>query len=541
MSVALQQKPKFTPKAPSSRRPSPRTRETLLILLTGAALVALWQLSAHYEVAGAGTLPSPWDVLTQLVADGDMYVANITATLSEAVPGFVLGSLTAVVVGVVFAEFGWVERLFSASCIALLCAPMIALAPIFYVIFTPYLEKMLLATIAAFFPVLVATIAGLKSADPMMMDVVRSCGGRKLTVIAKVKIRSAVPSIASGVQIAFPSAILGAILGEFAGGNDGLGVFMMNSLAQFNPERTWGAGAVATILGTVGFALFGVIQHRLAAGQAIALSSAPLFNDAARPARRTPRLLLWIASVAILIGGWWASLKILGVNSYFGKTPADVFRFLLIDDGKDGQARAELWHALGQTLPAAVIGAAVGLTVAYIAAVGFLRSRTLARLIMPLAMVLQSVPLQAMTPLIVVILGRGMFASVVVAVLVCFFPSVVLITFGLRDVPRSAVDVFHSMNASELTQIAKLRTPAALPKIFGAARIGLPGALMGVLVAEYLATGQGVGFMLSYSAAQSKYTGLWAATVIITVISVAMYTGVARAERWAQRRYGGHR
>jgi len=53
---------------------------------------------------------------------------------------------------------------------------------------------------------------------------VRSCGGRTLTVITKVKIRSAVPTIASGVQIAFPSAILGAILGEFAGGEDGLGV-----------------------------------------------------------------------------------------------------------------------------------------------------------------------------------------------------------------------------------------------------------------------------------------------------------------------------
>jgi ABC-type nitrate/sulfonate/bicarbonate transport system permease component len=186
-----------------------------------------------------------------------------------------------------------------------------------------------------------------------------------------------------------------------------------------------------------------------------------------------------------------------------------------------------------------VLGAALGLLVAYLAAVVFLWSRSLQSLLMTFAMVLQAVPLQAMTPLIIVVLGRGIVAAVSVAVLVTLFPSVVLMAAGLRDVPRSATDVFHYLSASEVTQVRKLRTPAALPKIFAAARLGLPGALMGVLVAEYLATGQGVGFILSNSAALGHYGKLWTAVVIITVISVVMYAAVSRAERWANRVYAG--
>jgi ABC-type nitrate/sulfonate/bicarbonate transport system permease component len=542
MTVTLRQErpPRAVSPASPPRARAARWKTPALGLLLVVAVLALWQLLAYYQVSGAGTLPGPWGIVRELIHDRSLYATNIKTTLSEALPGLLIGAVAAIIVGVVFEEFASVERLLSVPCIALLCTPMIALAPILYVVFAPYTEKLAMATVAAFFPVLVATLAGMKAADPMMMDVVRASGGRTFAVITKVKIRSAVPSIASGVQIAFPSAILGAMLGEFAGGSSGLGVFMMNSLAQFNPERTWGAGAVATVIGTLGFALFGFIQRRLASGQAIALTSASLSDDiAGRPGRRSVRFALTIVSIGIAIGGWWGGLKLLGVNSYFGKTPADVWKFLFVDDGQDGAARADIWHALGQTIPAALAGGVVGLAVAYVAAVGFLRSRTLERLMMPMAMVLQSVPLQAMTPLIVVVLGRGAFASSTVAVLVCFFPSVVLMTFGLRDVPQSAVDVFHCVNAGEFTQIRKLRTPAALPKIFGAARIGLPGALMGVLTAEYLATGQGVGFVLANSAALSKYSKLWTATVIITLVSVVLYAVVARAERWAQRTYGG--
>lgn len=519
-----------------------RALRTLVTLVVIGGLLVLWQVLADANVFGAGTFPGPWGIWKQLIADRSLYSENIRTTMGEAMPGLALGGGLGLLFGVVFAESAVAERLLNASIIGLLCAPTIALAPVFYVVFSPYTEKLLIAALSAFFPVLVATIAGFRSTDPSMINVVRAYGGGRSSVARRVKFPHALPSIASGVQIAFPAAVLGAILGEFAGGTSGLGVFMLNSLAQFNPERTWGAGAIATLLGTSGFLLIGFGRRFLARGQALTLSNASLSDDlAAVPMKRPIRFGLWIASLVIAIGGWWLALKVFNVNSYFGRSPMDVFHFLFVNDGEGGAARSDLFHALGQTLPAAVIGAALGLLTAYLAAVGFLWSRGLESLLMTFAMVLQAVPLQAMAPLIVVVLGRGMGSSVTVAVLVTFFPSVVLMASGLREVPPSAGDLFRSMNASEIFTVSKLRTPTALPRIFAAARLGLPGALMGVLVAEYLATGQGVGFVLSNSAALSKYSKLWTATAIITLVSVFLYSIVSRAERRVDRVYGGKR
>jgi ABC-type nitrate/sulfonate/bicarbonate transport system permease component len=518
----------------------PRARRAAAGVVLLAAVLAAWQALADAQLFGAGTFPGPWGIWTQLIADRELYGTNTWATLSEALPGLAYGAAGGIATGVVFAQWGWAEKLLSAAVIGLMCAPMIALAPVFYVVFSPYAEKVLIAAFSAFFPVLVATLAGLRQADPLMIDVVRSCGGGAAAVMVKVRLRAALPTIASGVQIAFPAAVLGAILGEFAGGTSGLGVFMMNSLAQFNPERTWGAGAVATVLGTAGYGAFGLARRALLSGQPLQLRSSSVSDDVAALSFRWPaRIALSAGSLVIVIGGWWLALRVLSVSPYFGKTPADVWRFLFIDDGASGADRSDVLRALGATLPAALIGAALGLVVAYVVAVLFLWSRSLQSLLLTFAMVIQAVPLQAMTPLIIVVIGRGIAASVTVAVLVTLFPSVVLMAAGLRDVPRGAVDVFRYLSATEVTQVRKLRTPAALPAIFAAARLGLPGALMGVLVAEYLATGQGVGFILSNSAAMGRYTKLWTATVIITLVSVAMYAAVARAERWAARVYGG--
>jgi ABC-type nitrate/sulfonate/bicarbonate transport system permease component len=515
-------------------------RRAAIAIILVAVLLAAWQALADASVFGAGTFPGPWGIWTQFIADRDLYGENTWTTLSEAVPGLVYGAVGGVATGVIFAQWGWAEKLLSSAVIGLLCAPMIALAPVFYVVFSPYSEKVLIAAFSAFFPVLVATLAGLRSADPLMIDVVRSCGGGAAAVMVKVKLRTALPTITSGVQIAFPAAILGAILGEFAGGTSGLGVFMMNSLAQFNPERTWGAGAMATLLGTAGYTAFGLAQRALVKGQSLQLRNSSVSEDVAALSFRMPaRVALWAGSIVIVIGGWWLALRMLNVNPYFGKTPGDVWHFLFVDDGARGADRSDVLAALGTTLPAALVGAALGLLVAYVVAVLFLWSRSLQSLLLTFAMVIQAVPLQAMTPLIIVVIGRGIAASVTVAVLVTLFPSVVLMAAGLRDVPRAAVDVFRYLSASELTQVRKLRTPAALPNIFAAARLGLPGALMGVLVAEYLATGQGIGFILSNSAAMGRYDKLWTATVIITLVSVIMYAAVARAERWATRVYGG--
>jgi ABC-type nitrate/sulfonate/bicarbonate transport system permease component len=162
-------------------------------------------------------------------------------------------------------------------------------------------------------------------------------------------------------------------------------------------------------------------------------------------------------------------------------------------------------------------------------------------MLMPGAMVVQSVPLQALSPLIVVVLGRGLMSTVVISVLVTFFPSVVLMTAGLREVPQSALDVMASITASQWTVLRKVRIPAAVPSLFAAARIAAPRALLGVLVAEYIATGRGIGYLLLKSKQQSQWGLVWASVVLITVVSVTAYALVGQLERRALQKYApGH-
>jgi sulfonate transport system permease protein len=503
----------------------------ILLILGG-----IWQLFASLEVFGATTLPGPTEIVRQMIVDRSLLALNTGTTLTEVGPALLAAVIAGIAFGLLFVEVRATEELLSGPFIALLCAPPIALAPIFYVTFSPYAEKVTLAALAAFFPVLVATIAGASAIEPSLVDVVRASGGGSLSVVRKVVLPAALPSVASGVQIAAPAAVLGAILGEFAGGTSGLGVFMLNSIAEFNPARTWGAGAIATALGAVSYLVLGAARKAL-------FKNAPLplrgrrYTGTTKPSSRRVRIGRAALSVVVSLVVWWAAIRAFGLPEYFAKTPTDVFRFFFVSDGSGGAQRASVLAALGQTMPGAMLGALIGLAAAFLGAIALLASRVAQATLMPIAMVLQSVPLQALAPLIVVVLGRGLFSTVTVAVLVTFFPAVVLIAFGMRAVPPTAIDVFKAMNAPERTIMLKLRLPAALPQVLAAARIGFPSALMGVLVAEYLASGSGIGYLLANARQDSEYGTVWAATILITIVSVLLYAVVGWFDRWALTRF----
>lgn len=501
-----------------------------------AALAGAWQLCASLQVFGASTLPGPYEIAQQMLADRSLLWLNTGTTLTEVGPALAIAVVTGVAFGLVFAELPVVEEVLSGPLVALLCAPPIALAPVFYVTFSPYAEKVTIGVLSAFFPVLVATAAGARAIDQRHVDVVHASGGSRVDIVRRVVLPAALPSIASGVQIAAPAAVLGVILGEFAGGTSGLGVFMLNSIAEFDPARTWGAGVVATLLGAGSYLLIGW-GRRVAFKDAPPLPSAH-YLGATRASSRVGKLFRTLLAVVVALGLWWLALWAFHVSSYFAKTPGDVFRFFFVSDGSGGSARAGVLEALGQTMPGTLLGAVIGLAAAFVGAAGMLVSSLVRSTLMPIAMALQSVPLQALAPLLVVVLGRGLVSTVAVAVLVIFFPAVVLVAGGLRSVPATALDVFHSMSAPERMVLVKLRLPAALPQLLAAARIGLPTALMGVLVAEFLASGSGIGYLIANARQDSLYGTVWAATVLVTLVSVLLYSAVGWVDRLALRRFG---
>ncbi|MEV4560149.1 ABC transporter permease subunit [Kitasatospora sp. NPDC049285] len=249
------------------------------------------------------------------------------------------------------------------------------------------------------------------------------------------------------------------------------------------------------------------------------------------------RLLAVVASAALVLAAWWALVTGLSLDPLIAKTPLDVWHYL----GTEPDAAAHrslLADGLATTLLDAVVGFVAGLLAALVAAVLFVLVRAVERTFLPLALTVRSVPLVAMTPLITLVFGRGLAAAAVVSGVVVFFPALVTLTFGLRSASRQLVDLCRAYGAGPWTVTRRVLLPSALPALFAGARVAVPGAMVGAMLVEWLATGKGLGYAMLQDGSTFEYEHLWAAVVLLTVTSVALYYALAAAEASVLRRFG---
>ncbi len=245
-------------------------------------------------------------------------------------------------------------------------------------------------------------------------------------------------------------------------------------------------------------------------------------------------------SLGAAIGIWLALLKIFNLNPYFAKSPRDVWDLLFTGDSA-GEERSVLFGALWTTLRDAALGLVSGTIAAIAVAIGVVLRRGFSQTVMPVAIALRSVPLVAMTPLITLVFGDGLFTVALISGIVTFFPTLVNLVQGLRSVPAQSFDLFHAYGARETAVLRRLQIPYAVPSLFTAARIAAPGALLGAILAEWLATGKGLGYIMVTSSSESQYSLLWASIVTITVVSVLVYNVVGVVERVVAERFGTSR
>ncbi|MGE0877364.1 MAG: ABC transporter permease [Acidimicrobiia bacterium] len=260
-----------------------------------------------------------------------------------------------------------------------------------------------------------------------------------------------------------------------------------------------------------------------------------------KPGRSLPRrlasaLATTLVSVGALILVWQVFLWVLDVDPFVGKTPVDVFHYLFTDEGHAAN-RHEVVSLFFTTIWDATLGLVVGGFTSIAVAVLFVVSRPLERTFMPIALALRSVPVIAMTPVLVLIFGYSRSAVIAVVGIVVFFPTLVLVSHGLRSVSSEAFDLLSVYDADRITVFRKVRLPSALPSIFAAARVAGPGAIVGALLGEWLASGKGLGYRLISDTVKSRYNELWAAAVLITATAIAIYEIIGAIERAVLDRY----
>jgi len=195
-----------------------------------------------------------------------------------------------------------------------------------------------------------------------------------------------------------------------------------------------------------------------------------------------------------------------------------------------------LYHA-AVTSSATLLGFVMGSALGAVIAVLIVHSRTLERSLFPWVIASQTVPVLAIAPIVIVILGSmgmtGVFPKAVISMYLCFFPVAVALVKGLRSPGVIELELLHTYAASGRDTFWKLRVPASLPFLFPSLRIGIAAGLVGAIVGE-LPTGAqaGLGARLLTGSYYGNTVQIWSALVMSALLGLALTGGVALAERW---------
>jgi NitT/TauT family transport system permease protein len=230
-----------------------------LRLLLIAAVLAVWEGIVKYFGIAQYILPPPTAIFAGLKRgiESGIYIEHIGVTLGETFMGFALGSVLAFVLGTAVALSRRVEYFLYPFIVMFQAMPKVALAPLIVVWFGLGLtSKVINAALVAFFPLMVNTIVGLRSADEDRVNLLRSLAASRSQIFWMLQLPNAMPYIFAGLEIAMIFALIGAIVAEFVGSERGLGMLIQSM--NFNMDVA-GQFGVLLILSLIGLFLNGMI------------------------------------------------------------------------------------------------------------------------------------------------------------------------------------------------------------------------------------------------------------------------------------------
>ncbi|MEP6469090.1 MAG: ABC transporter permease [Chloroflexota bacterium] len=236
-------------------------------LLSLAAFLAAWKLLTVVTGTPAYILPAPEVVgerAVRAIGSGILWV-HVWATLSEVVLGFALGAVTAAAIGVALGKSVLIERVLSPYIVAAQAVPILALAPLLDIWFGGgLLARVLVCALIVFFPIAIATMVGIRSADPLLGEMLRSLGATPAQVTTRLEIPSALPVLFGGLRVGVTLAVIGAVVAEWVSASTGLGV-LINIADQglFDTPLMFVALAALGIIGLTFYSLVVLLERRL--------------------------------------------------------------------------------------------------------------------------------------------------------------------------------------------------------------------------------------------------------------------------------------
>lgn len=235
--------------------------------------------------------------------------------------------------------------------------------------------------------------------------------------------------------------------------------------------------------------------------------------------------LLPLMTFVILLIAWEAGTRLFNVPTYVLPAPSRIV------SGFDAIPAGRWLEHVWSTLRVALIGYCVSIAVSLPIAIALAKSKLISRAVYPLLVVIQSVPVVAVAPIIIVVLGTDDAPRVVITFMISFFPLVVSMTTGLMATPPELLELSRSLRATAWREVSQIRLPYAIPYVFSGLKISITLAVIGAVVAEFVAAEKGLGYFIQFSTSMFKLPQAWAGLLVLITLSLLLFQMVSVIQR----------
>jgi NitT/TauT family transport system permease protein len=239
-----------------------RLKRRLFPVLGIASLIGVWALLVYVLKVPPFVAPSPQAVALTLYAKAGILWSNLVPTAIEAICGFLLGNLAAVLIATLFVHKKSAEQAFFPVVVLINTIPVVAKAPILVLLLGNGMEpKIAIAALICFFPTLVNMVRGLESVNPQALELMRVLSASQTETFFKLRLLNAIPYLFSALKIAASTAVIGAIVGEWIGSTTGIGALIIQSTYNFDSAMLYATVIVGSAFSVAFFLLLSLIER----------------------------------------------------------------------------------------------------------------------------------------------------------------------------------------------------------------------------------------------------------------------------------------